>query len=831
MRLSLSLIPLALLGCSSFEVEWPEVQPGAPIAGAAERTIDLPVGTPLGGYSNRSTLLGSSSRPDQRRTHYNVGFAPSAGVQTRPTLKVIWLHNDDDHLVLIKADLIYSNDHYVEDVARVLGEHLGLDLEGRVTISTSHSHQSYGPFSDQFHFYLGGDKFHPEIYSRLVDETVEVALRAWEGREEVSLGSGWAKDWDPDNRVYRDRRSENDDLQVWDDAEPGYGKDPYLHMLRVDRLDGTPMALAFTFGIHGTAVGSSSPMISTEVTGHIEYAVQDTFDEPVVAMHLQGSGGDASPGGRGARFARLESVGERAVAGIVDLWGDTPVSDAPITIETVSRSIPQFHSQIRVTRGGAVDWYYAPLTDNPQPDEQIYDENGDIISPIDEFNAPYGAAFCGSEAPLIPAGNIGSEIFPYSACMDVELVSRILYAVFNIEEGEIPLPLPESLKAGTTASLVGPLPTLTPEGEERQEPLYVGFFPGEPTGMYGEQFRRRAHAELDHPHALLVGYAQDHEGYLMIPEDWLLGGYEPNINVWGPLQAEHIMEGVLDMSAAFLGNGLHDRPQVGSAFIPTRYPDRDLIPLRPDPTPTAGTPILHAPTEPPLWTPESIPVDLSIPAAVPRVQHLVQFAWEGGDARVDLPVVTIERLSGESWEPVLTRSGRPITDAFHDIIMSWSPDPLFPVTVEQTHRWWVAWQAVDHVSDKAGLPLGTYRLKARGQRYSGNEEVWPFSTEPYEVASEPFEVVPAELHISPTEGGVLASLPGPEHGFRMIHDDGDAAGHNPLTGPLRVWVDGEEVAITEIERVGPRTFLALPPFSEVVVEDRYGNVGHYTEAR
>ena len=60
--------------------------------------------------------------------------------------------------------------------------------------------------------------------------------------------------------------------------------------------------------------------------------------------------------------------------------------------------------------------------------------------------------------------------------------------------------------------------------------------------MYAEQFRRRSKAELGFENAITVGYAQDHEGYLMIPEDWLVGGYEANINIWGPLQGEHIME-------------------------------------------------------------------------------------------------------------------------------------------------------------------------------------------------------------------------------------------------------------------------------------------------
>lgn len=837
MRVSTLLRPLApsaliaatAIACGTPEQPLDPVQAGAPHAGAAERTLDLPVGTPLGGYSSRSLLLGGDSRPDRRRTAYNVGFVPSAGVQTRPTAKALWLHNDHDHLVLLKVDLIYSNDHYVQDVANALSRATGHDLSGRVVISASHSHQSYGPFSDQFHFYLGGDKFNPEIYARLVEQTVQVALRAWEQREPVALGSGWARDWDPDDRVYRDRRGINDDLHVWDDAEPGYGKDPLLHMLRVDRLDGSPLALAFTFGIHGTAVGGDSPMLSTEASGHIELAVQEAFDTPVVTMHLQGSGGDASPAGRGRRFARLEDVGDEAVDGVLDLWEQTPTASNDLTIESAGRHIPQHHSQIQVTRDGAVDWRYAPLTDNPQPDERIYGDDGQILSPLDEFNAPYGAAFCGSDAPLIPAGNIGSEVFPYSACMDVELVSRILYALFKIDEGEIPLPLPETLKAGTAASLIGPLTTLTPGGEIREEPLYTGYFPGEPTGMYGEQFRRRSLAELDHPNALLVGYSQDHEGYLLIPEDWLLGGYEPNINVWGPLQAEHIMEGVLTLSADLLGTGVRAPSAVGSAFAPTTYPDKPLPEIAPDPTPTAGTWLSMADLDPeaPLWTPDALPVDLDLPEVVPRVQGLVQIAWEGGDAMVDLPTITVQRQVDGAWEPLRTHAGRPITDAFPDVLLTWTPDPLFPVDADQTHRWWAAWQPVDHVHDRAGLPLGTYRLHVQGARYTGTSATWPWATEPYELATEPFQVGPAALDLTLTDGGLLVSLPGPAHGFRKVHDHGDADGDNPLHGPVALRIDGEPVAAPDPQVRGALTFLPvdLDGATTITVEDAYGNVG------
>ena len=41
-------------------------------------------------------------------------------------------------------------------------------------------------------------------------------------------------------------------------------------------------------------------------------------------------------------------------------------------------------------------------------------------------------------------------------------------------------------------------------------------------------------------HTVLLGYSQGHVGYMLRPEDWMMGGYEPSVTFWGPLAAEHI---------------------------------------------------------------------------------------------------------------------------------------------------------------------------------------------------------------------------------------------------------------------------------------------------
>jgi len=806
------IIPLILLfACKSGEPpEYPEPAPlvaGAPMVGAAQAAFEMPVGTPLGGYTARCSCASGWGRPDKRDSAYNYTFVESAGVHVTPGIAAIWLENGDDHLLTIKTDSIYSFDELPTAISERLEELTGEELTGKVVHTTNHSHASWGAFSKAKAFYLGHDRYNEEIFQRFVEAGVNVAMEAYENRQPAKIGIGWATDWDPNNRVYRDRRGVNNDLVVWDDREPGMGKDPHLAVVRYDTLDDKPIAITVNFGIHGILLGDEAAMVSAEAGGSVEGALREAFDEEVVVMFTQGAGGDASPSGNDdADFAQYESIGVLAVDAIYDLWSRTPTSDEPIYLHTASRHIPQYINQIRVTRNGTVDWYYADYEADAYADDLIYDENGDLISPIDEFNTRYGAAFCGTGNFDFPVGGLNSDIFPYNYCLEVELVSQLITAFFDIEPGDMPLPLPETLKAGTTASRIWPMATLTPEGETLNQDLFVGFFPGESTAMYVEQWRRRVHDELGFPNSLHISYSQDHEGYLLIPEDWILGEYEADITVWGPLQGEHIMEGVLQLGSEVLSSDKHEDPDPWKQYTPTTYWDEALPTIAPDLSSAAGTQLFAAPewdledsSRPErIWLPMDFVLDLSEPEQLPRVQGTRQLLWVGGDPGVDFPNVTLQRLNGTDWETVTTVSGRPVSEELPDILLSHTPDPLYPAEAEQTHYWWATWQAVGPHHTRANLPLGTYRLHVSGNRYSGGATTWPWPTEPYEFAGEPFELTPGQVTLEADTNGLWASLVGPTDGFRMIHIDGTSRSHNPIVGPITLSAHSASSLIEQI---------------------------------
>ena len=165
---STMLTLVTLLACNGNKSDpvIPTLQAGAPHAGVAEGKIDIPVGTPMGGYSNRCFFLGGAGTVDGRESQYSMAFATTAGVQTSIMAEALWLDNGDQEWILITIDSIYSNDELVREVERQIKTSTGINVEGKVIISASHTHHAPANYSDQVPFYLGGDRYNEEIFQR-----------------------------------------------------------------------------------------------------------------------------------------------------------------------------------------------------------------------------------------------------------------------------------------------------------------------------------------------------------------------------------------------------------------------------------------------------------------------------------------------------------------------------------------------------------------------------------------------------------------------------------------------------------------------------------------
>ena len=860
MRTSIITVVL-LLGACTQEPQEPvytpiPLQKGAPLAAVESGYLRLPAGVPMGGYTSRDAAFGGTrTRPrDLRKSNWTSKFHPSAGQLTGVPLQTLWVTNGDRHMVVLRVDLIAAFDGLVFEIERRLSSILGEDLSGQVAMVTSHSHSSPAAHHQSLQFALGFDRYDPRIFERIVDQAVNQALRAHSRLAPAQLGVGLMPNADPKDvdELWRDRRTENDDLVDIDGQPTGAGyKDPSAQILRVDSADGELLAVLLNVGLHGTNFDDDNCWSHWDAPGAVAYGLSARLAGVPVFL-LQGAGGDTSPSGRGATaMTKVDDLARRAGARLAPLVEATQTSGEPIALDLAHQSMEQSHQAFRVARRGTTEFHYAAVTldqygqPTETPDNQIYDAQGAVIQAIDEFPAPMGAGLCG-EAVGVPFGSIGMgfsgvEVYPYDRCAVIDKLMPVIASRFEVDERTVlggSASAPRNVEPAMATSLVAfghidSLPITTLEGGQAQTVTGRAgwmFLPGETTTLLTLRAKRYL-TDLGYSAAFVVGYAMDHEGYLLTVEDWVVGGYETSINVWGPLQGEYLLEGALTLAERALGG---DRIRTDDLGIPAPvYAEFDLGFEPPadtdEPTPSAGRVLTELPDET-LLLPLNMEADaldlLATSAPVRALTDVYAATFEGGDVGVDAPRAVLERADGDRFVPVVGRDGIAVDSDGPGVLMGYSPTPPRRLDVARRHLWTIVWQPVGEgvrVGDWAALEHGTYRFVVEGQarRAAGSD------VEPYRIELPSFEVEPTSITI---EEGVARYAASPL-GYRARGDSAEPLEASPLPAgmALRVTCASNDQVTYEgdvtVGEAGAVTLNLPDDGSTCSLVDPYGNGG------
>jgi len=681
------------------------VTAGPLMAGAAESVLDIPVGTALGGYTGRAGFISSAGSVDTRKVKTSGTFNPSIGVESAPRAKALALTAGGETVVIIKLDAIFAYEGMLFD----LEQRLGADFAGKVIIATSHSHSAWAQFTGHGPLKLGSGQLRDVVYKRFLDTCESTARAALAARVPAKLGVFSTTAFDPTNQINRDRRGENDLLPG------GNKKDDHMFLLRVDTTAGAPIAIVPIFGQHPTLNGEDNPFASSDAVGALERTLNEQFDTPVVVMHMQSAGADVSAVGHGGLDCNVhpgkpsdpcfswtgeEGHGRAAVTELMAAWtaAGTAMKDS-IELEMLTRSVetgpfPETYS----IRDGALK--YAAFDLNRVPDG-VVSEGGALTSPMDEWNAPVGAALCEKPEPMFPAAQIpGTEgILPYGSCLRLDVAGGILGPIFNINFGvDETHPSCETTRTTVSALRIGD--------------YVLGTMPGELSVLLANRVRELSPVP---DKTIVVGYAQGHIGYMLRPEDWVLGGYEPSVTFGGPLEAELVAERLAQLLPLALTPMREDGTTEGTTRVATATINDDLE--KDEPAQMRGTVPATVPAL--VYARTGTPAQAQPAASIPRVSGIATFTFIGDDPLTKTPKVTLQKETGGVYANVTRRSGRPVEDM--EIVLAYSPSPL-QRSGPQTHFWVAEWQAVpwvgmtglDTLNDRGGLPLGNYRFHVEG---------------------------------------------------------------------------------------------------------------------
>jgi hypothetical protein len=247
----------------------PVTSDSAPLRAASART-DITPGNP-------QWLLGYQARQ-------------SNGVHDRIYHRVLALEVGGTPFYLISSDLCLFSPTLYDSVTRDLQKSTGID-PAHVWWSVTHTHAApeIGP-PDMYKVLLGrSDHEWDREYTKTVTDALIDTVRTARDRLEparVAFGSGLSM-------ANINRRARDVDGKISLGLNPEGPVDRTFNLIRVDRPDGTPIALVVNYAMHGTVMSGQNLKISGDAPGTVAAYLEEKLGGTV--LYVNGAAGNIAP--------------------------------------------------------------------------------------------------------------------------------------------------------------------------------------------------------------------------------------------------------------------------------------------------------------------------------------------------------------------------------------------------------------------------------------------------------------------------------------------------------------------------------------------------------
>ena len=232
------------------------------LAGVGRATLTPPLGTPLIGYGGRER--GTDSIRDDI---YATSLVLSDGETT---------------VALVTCDLCALPIRQVRYVQRLIEAHTGIP-PAHVMINTSHAHS--GPLTT---FNEETPESVLQVVVALLDGIAESVVQAAAALVPCRLSAGRGT-----VEASINRRKRNGYSDAVTPESPDGTVDPDLHVVRIDRLEGTPLAVVTAYACHPVALRPPSHAISADFVCTLRATVESQVGTPL--LFAQGAAGNLVP--------------------------------------------------------------------------------------------------------------------------------------------------------------------------------------------------------------------------------------------------------------------------------------------------------------------------------------------------------------------------------------------------------------------------------------------------------------------------------------------------------------------------------------------------------
>lgn len=219
-------------------------------------------------------------------------WRPASRILEPLSASALVLDRDGDRLVLIAADIEGMTPAYAREAREVVAAKLDTTPE-RVMINISHSHAA--PYAGGARLKLGGEMrfIHDSerAYDRLIPhQLASAAYQAARDLEPATIGASSTRV----TGLSVNRRERTDDGRTILGWNPQGPLDDTLGVIRVDRLDGSPLAIVVSFGCHPVVVGPEDDAVGPDFPGALRRHVESVYPG-ATCLFIQGAGGNVLP--------------------------------------------------------------------------------------------------------------------------------------------------------------------------------------------------------------------------------------------------------------------------------------------------------------------------------------------------------------------------------------------------------------------------------------------------------------------------------------------------------------------------------------------------------
>jgi neutral ceramidase len=221
-----------------------------------------------------------------------LGYGPRNSTGTNDPIfhKIVVMDDGATQFILISSDICLVSPAEYEKVASRIQKLYGIDpVNVWWTMTHTHSAPEVGP-PGMYAIYLADRLVEiPPAYTEMFEQKLIDGIR--EARENLAparLAAGWGF-----SQANINRRALDVDGKASLGLNPDGPVDRKIGLIRIDKEDGTPMALIANYAIHGTVLGAENTLISGDAPGIVAEYVEEKIGAPV--LFVNGAAGNLAP--------------------------------------------------------------------------------------------------------------------------------------------------------------------------------------------------------------------------------------------------------------------------------------------------------------------------------------------------------------------------------------------------------------------------------------------------------------------------------------------------------------------------------------------------------